>query len=146
MSQLVFRGNSYEKMEGSRVECLTPLELVYRRRVSINSRNNIIRSKKTALLLQLDNSTNTNCRLVYRGCLVSPYSSCNRSKRTIQPGGFIRSRMTAELIGVDPSPVSRATVRPGGFLRSRRLAALLEIESTLTSCLKKVYRGVEYSA
>ena len=66
-----------------------------------------------------------------------------RSRRTIQSGGFIRSRMTAELIGVEPSPTPSLTVRPGGFLRSRPLAILLGVDST-PFVRKRIYRGVQY--
>ena len=51
--------------------------------------------------------------------------------------------MTAELIGVEPSPTSSLTVRPGGFLRSRPLAILLGVEIN-PFVFKKIYRGIEY--
>ena len=51
--------------------------------------------------------------------------------------------MTAELIGVEPAPISSPTVRPGGFLRSRPLATLLGVEPLLIAS-NKIYRGVQY--
>ena len=145
MSQLVFRGNSYEKLQSSRQIYSTSHELIYRRRSSVGQRNNIIRSRKTALLLQLETSSYADSSFIYRGCRVSPQPSFNRIRKTIQPGGFIRSRMTAELIGVDPSPSLSVTVRPGGFLRSRPLAALLEVKVASAICKKRVYRGVQFN-
>ena len=55
----------------------------------------IIRSAKTATLLQLSESTDS--------CSTDEKASLSRRRRTLQPGGFIRSRMTAELLGVEPS-------------------------------------------
>jgi hypothetical protein len=51
--------------------------------------------------------------------------------------------MTAELIGVEPSPSPSLTVRPGGFLRSRSLANLLGVEAA-PLVRKRIYRGVQY--
>ena len=143
MSRYVFRGHSYEKLARSSDVSTTSRELIYRKKSSVELQNHIIRSKETAQLLDLDISPSTDRGLVYRGCHVSPQVSSLRSRRTIQPGGFIRSRMTAELIGVEPSPTPSLTVRPGGFLRSRALAILLGVE-TNPFVFKKIYRGIEY--
>ena len=142
MSRYVFRGHSYEKLARS-ADSLTSQQLIYRQRPSVDLQNHIIRSKETAKLLELDISPFTERRLFYRGCPVLQQVSSLRSRRTIQPGGFIRSRMTAELIGVEPSPTSSLTVRPGGFLRSRPLAILLGVEIN-PFVFKKIYRGIEY--
>lgn len=143
MSRYVFRGHSYEKLARSSDVSTTSRELIYRKKSSVEQQNHIIRSKETAQLLDLDISPSTDSGLVYRGCHVSPQVFPLRSRRTIQPGGFIRSRMTAELIGVEPSPTSSLTVRPGGFLRSRPLANLLGVDST-PFVRKRIYRGVQY--
>ena len=66
--------------------------LFYQRKAVDGQACAVIRSKKTAKLLQL------NC-----GDQVSLASeSISESRqRTIQPGGFIRSRITAELLGIN---------------------------------------------
>ena len=142
MSSYVFRGHSYEKLAIS-ANSLASQQLFYRQRPSVDLQNHIIRSKETAKLLELDISPFTESRLIYRGCPVLPQVSSFPSRRTIQPGGFIRSRMTAELIGVEPYPTPSLTVRPGGFLRSRPLAILLGVE-TNPFVFTKIYRGIEY--
>ncbi len=144
MSHYVFRGNSYEKLMRSSKVSVISKELVYRKKPALDPSENIIRSQKTAQLLQLETRPKPGLRLVYRGCVVSPQPSVIQRRRSIQPGGFIRSRMTAELIGVNPSSSSPClTVREGGILRSRRLAALIGVESSAMT-RKRVYRGVEY--
>ena len=143
MSRYVFRGHSYEKLARSADVSTTSHELIYKKKSPTDRQNHIIRSKETAALLDLDISPLTESWLVYRGCPVLSRVSSLRSRRTIQPGGFIRSRMTAELIGVEPAPVSSPTVRPGGFLRSRPLANLLGVEP-LPYASNKIYRGVQY--
>ena len=143
MSRYVFRGHSYEKLAKSTDVSTTSHELIYKKKSPTDRQNHIIRSKETAALLDLDISPLTESRLVYRGCPVLPRAASLRSRRTIQPGGFIRSRMTAELIGVEPAPISSPTVRPGGFLRSRPLATLLGVEPVLIAS-NKIYRGVQY--
>ena len=142
MSSYVFRGHSYEKLAIS-ANSLASQQLFYRQRPSVDLQNHIIRSKETAKLLELDISPFDERRLIYRGCPVLQQVSSLRSRRTIQPGGFIRSRMTAELIGVEPSPTPSLTVRPGGFLRSRPLAILLGVDST-PFVRKRIYRGIQY--
>ena len=143
MSRYVFRGHSYEKLARSSDVSTTSRELIYRKKSSVELQNHIIRSKETAQLLDLDISPSTDRGLVYRCCHVSPQVSSLRSSRTIQPVGFIRSRLTAELIGVAPSPTPSLTVRPGGCLRSRPLAILLGVDST-PFVQKRIYRGVQY--
>ena len=143
MSRYVFRGHSYEKLARSADVSTTSRELIYKKKSLTDRQNHIIRSKGTAALLDLDITPSTESRLVYRGCPVLSQASSLRLRRTIQPGGFVRSRMTAELIGVEPAPISSPTVRPGGFLRSRPLATLLGVEPLLIAS-NKIYRGVQY--
>jgi hypothetical protein len=143
MSRYVFRGHSYEKLARSIDVSATSRELTYKKKSLVDQQNHIIRSRETARLLDLDFSPLPDNRLIYRGCPVLPKPSSLRSRRTIQLGGFIRSRMTAELIGVEPSPSPSLTVRPGGFLRSRSLATLLGVDAS-PFVRKRIYRGVQY--
>lgn len=142
MSRYVFRGHAYDKLPTS-ADISASRQLVYSRSSVVERESYIIRSKETARLLNLDLSPPTDRRLVYRGCDVLPRPSALRLRRTIQPGGFIRSRMTAELIGVEPTPSPSHTVRPGGFLRSRALANLLGVDPT-PFVPTRIYRGVKY--
>ena len=142
MSRYVFRGHAYDKLPTS-ADISVSRQLVYSRSSVVERESYIIRSKETARLLNLDLSPPTDRRLVYRGCDVLPRPSALRVRRTIQPGGFIRSRMTAELIGVEPTPSPSHTVRPGGFLRSRALANLLGVDPA-PLLPTRVYRGVKY--
>ena len=142
MSRYVFRGHAYDKLPTS-ADISASRQLVYSRSSVVERESYIIRSKETARLLNLDLSPPTDRRLVYRGCDVLPRPSALRLRGTIQPGGFIRSRMTAELIGVEPTPSPSHTVRPGGFLRSRALANLLGVDPT-PFVPTRIYRGVKY--
>ena len=142
MSRYVFRGHAYDKLPIS-ADVSASRQLVYSRSSAVERESYIIRSKETARLLNLDLSPPIDRRLVYRGCDVLPRPSVLRLRRTIQPGGFIRSRMTAELIGVEPTPSPSHTVRPGGFLRSRALANLLGVDPT-PFVPTRIYRGVKY--
>lgn len=142
MSRYVFRGHAYDKLPTS-ADISASRQLVYSRSSVVERESYINRSKETARLLNLDLSPPTDRRLVYRGCDVLPRPSALRLRRTIQPGGFIRSRMTAELIGVEPTPSPSHTVRPGGFLRSRALANLLGVDPA-PLLPTRVYRGVKY--
>ena len=142
MSRYVYRGHAYDQLPTS-ADISASRQLVYSRSSVVERESYIIRSKETARLLNLDLSPPTDRRLVYRGCDVLPRPSALRLRRTIQPGGFIRSRMTAELIGVEPTPSPSHTVRPGGFLRSRALANLLGVDPA-PLLPTRVYRGVKY--
>lgn len=142
MSRYVYRGHAYDQLPTS-ADISASRQLVYSRSSVVERESYIIRSKETARLLNLDLSPPTDRRLVYRGCDVLPRPSALRLRRTIQPGGFIRSRMTAELIGVEPTPSPSHTVRPGGFLRSRALANLLGVDPT-PFVPTRIYRGVKY--
>lgn len=66
--------------------------LFYQRKAVDGQACAVIRSKKTAKLLQLDCGDGVS----YNGDSVFGSRS-----RTIQPGGFIRSRITAELLGIN---------------------------------------------
>lgn len=142
MSRYVYRGHAYDQLPTS-ADISASRQLVYSRSSVVERESYINRSKETARLLNLDLSPPTDRRLVYRGCDVLPRPSALRLRRTIQPGGFIRSRMTAELIGVEPTPSPSHTVRPGGFLRSRALANLLGVDPT-PFVPTRIYRGVKY--
>ena len=142
MSRYVYRGHAYDQLPTS-ADISASRQLVYSRSSVVERESYINRSKETARLLNLDLSPPTDRRLVYRGCDVLPRPSALRLRRTIQPGGFIRSRMTAELIGVEPTPSPSHTVRPGGFLRSRALANLLGVDPA-PLLPTRVYRGVKY--
>ena len=75
-------------------------QLLYRPAPVGQATKPIIRSSKTAALLQLGQIDDASSSCVGLG---QPGSR----RRTIQPGGFIRSRMTAELLGIEPgAPVS----------------------------------------
>tara|TARA_B100002051_G_scaffold45380_1_gene39928 strand:- start:1892 stop:2200 length:309 start_codon:yes stop_codon:yes gene_type:complete len=72
-------------------------QLVYRPDAARQKDEAIIRSAKTARLLRLklndhDHATG----------LMPSGSPTSAHRRTVQPGGFIRSRMTAELLGIQP--------------------------------------------
>ena len=70
---------------------LRPKQLLYRRELFDPKRRSLIRSKKTADLLQLhsdDAASNV------QDAVPAVHS------RPVQPGGFIRSRRTAELLGI----------------------------------------------
>lgn len=70
-------------------------QLLYRRKSDRVQDRAVIRSKKTAALLQLDAD---------HVAALSSASDPARYRRTVQPGGFIRSRKTAQLLGI-PLPV-----------------------------------------
>ena len=65
----------------------TKSQLLYRSSFAKRESITIIRSEKTADLLHLDRNSSLNADII------SPSVS-------IQPGGFIRSRLTAELLGI----------------------------------------------
>lgn len=66
-------------------------QLVYRRSAFRARSKGVIRSVKTAALLRID-----------RGAAASQGGRSLLKRRSVQPGGFIRSRMTAELLGITP--------------------------------------------
>ena len=139
MSVLTFRGVRYER--GS---LLSPSEapvqqLLYR---SPAQEKRVIRSAPTAALLQLEDPKDDS-RLVYRGVPVRSLQAKRLDRAPIQRGGVIRSRMTAELLGINPVKAAGAPVRPRGVLRSRATADLLNLDCTRAKS-SRVYRGVAY--
>ena len=139
MSLLTFRGVHYE--QGALPSSLgAPVQqLVYR---SPAQENHVIRSAPTAALLQLEGPRESN-RLVYRGVPVRSLEAKRLDRAPIQRGGFIRSRMTAELLGINPVKAVGDPVRPDGIIRSRSTADLLKVDCTRVKTAR-VYRGVSY--
>ena len=108
MSVLTFRGVRYEQdslPSGSEVPVK---QLVYR---SPAQEKRVIRSAPTAALLRLEGPQESN-RLVYRGVPVRGLEAKRLDRAPIQQGGVIRSRMTAELLGINPVKAAGAPVRP----------------------------------
>ena len=70
-------------------------QLLYRPASIGQAAKPIIRSSKTAALLQLEHHDDITSTFVGQGLSGS-------RRRTVQPGGFIRSRMTAELLRIQP--------------------------------------------
>ena len=66
-------------------------QLVYRRSAFKQESTGVIRSAKTAELLQLKPEQSE-----------VDSSLSNRFRQPVQPGGVIRSRLTAELLGITP--------------------------------------------
>ena len=139
MSVLTFRGVHYE--QGSLSSCSEALvqQLVYR---SPAREQRVIRSAPTAALLQLDDPKGIS-RLIYRGVPVQSLTAKKPERASIQLGGFIRSRMTAELLGINPVKAVGEPVRLHGFVRSRETADLLKLDCR-KKLSRKFYRGVAY--
>ena len=143
MSALTFRGVRYESSAASSHYDPSLKKLVYRR---FARGERLIRSSKTAALLRLDPSSSEFTRLVYRGVPVRHISVSRLDKAPIQVGGFIRSRMTAELIGINPVgslKASSTSVRIGEIIRSRTTAELLGFDFSKGDRVR-IYRGVVY--
>jgi|TARA_A100001011_G_C14224613_1_gene806027 hypothetical protein len=66
-------------------------QLIYRRSAFKQGSTGVIRSAKTAELLQLNPEQSE-----------VDSSPSNRFRQPVQPGGVIRSRLTAELLGITP--------------------------------------------
>ena len=137
MSLLTFRGVRYE--QGAVPSGLgAPLQqLVYR---SPAQEKRVIRSAPTAALLQLEGPCESN-RLVYRGVPVRSLQAKRLDRAPIQGGGVIRSRMTAELLGINPVKAVGTPVRSYGIVRSRATADLLKLDCTRGKSSRR-YRGV----
>ena len=69
-------------------------QLIYRRSAFKQRSKGVIRSAKTAELLNLHHEV-----------VSADQSRSTRSRQPIQPGGVIRSRLTAELLGIAPGGV-----------------------------------------
>ena len=139
MSVLTFRGVCYERGSLSSGSEAPVKQLVYRSAVQ---EKRVIRSAPTAELLQLKRPKGDN-RLVYRGVSVRSLQAKRLDRAPIQQGGVIRSRMTAELLGINPVKAAGAPVRPHGVVRSRATADLLKLDCTKAKSTR-VYRGIAY--
>ena len=70
-------------------------QLLYRPSGRKTASCQIIRSKKTAELLSLSDDVQDDQRHAFEA------GASAAKAKTLRPGGFLRSRMTAELLGVD---------------------------------------------
>ena len=139
MSVLTFRGVHYERDSMLPGAEASVQQLIYR---SPALEERVIRSAQTAALLQLEDPKEFSY-LVYRGVSVRPLQGKKHDRGPIQQGGFIRSRMTAELIGINPVKAAGSSLRPDGVVRSRPTADLLKIDCRRGKS-SRVYRGVVY--
>ena len=103
-------------------------ELVYKQPQLSRGQQRIIRSKKTSRLLRLEYRSTSAPRQVCSDSPVLAWQANRFRPTTIQAGGFVRSRMTAELLGIDVASTQAKTFRVGGFIRSRRLAQLVGLD------------------
>ena len=139
MSVLTFRGVRYEQASTPSGSEAPVQQLVYR---SPAQEKRVIRSAPTAALLQLEDPK-ADSRLVYRGVPVRFLQAKRLDRAPIQHGGVLRSRMTAELLGINPVKAPGAPVRPSGVVRSRATAELLKLDCTRGKS-SRIYRGVAY--
>ena len=139
MSVLTFRGVHYEQGSLPSGSQALVQQLVYRTPVQ---ETRVIRSVPTAALLKLE-GPKADTRLVYRGVPVRSLQAKRLDRAPIQRGGVLRSRMTAELLGINPVKAAGAQVRPHGVARSRATADLLKLDCTRGKSFR-VYRGVAY--
>ena len=139
MSVLTFRGVRYEQASSPSGSEAPVQKLVYR---SPAQEKRVIRSAPTAALLQLEEPKEDE-RLVYRGVPVRSLRVKRLDRAPIQQGGVLRSRMTAELLGINPVKALGAPVRPHGVVRSRATAELLKLDCARGK-LSRMYRAVAY--
>lgn len=139
MSVLTFRGVRYERGSLPSSSEVPVQQLVYR---SPPQEKRVIRSASTAALLQLEDPKESS-RLVYRGVPVRSLQAKRLDRAPIQRGGVIRSRMTAELLGINPVKAIGSPVRLHGVVRSRATADLLKLDCTRAKS-SRIYRGVAY--
>ena len=139
MSVLTFRGVRYEQGSLLTTSEAPVQQLVYRTPVL---EKRVIRSAPTAALLKLE-GPKADTRFVYRGVPVLSLQAKRLHHAPIQQGGILRSRMTAELLGINPVKTSGAPVRPHGVVRSRSTAELLKLDCTRGK-LPRMYRAVAY--
>ena len=137
MSVFTFRGVRYERRSLLTTSEAPVQQLVYRTPLQ---EKRVIRSAPTAALLKLE-GPKADTRLVYRGVPVRSLQAKRLDRAPIQRGGFLRSRMTAELLGINPVKAAGAPVRPHGVVRSRATADLLKLDCTRGKS-SRVYRGV----
>ena len=141
MSFLTFRGVRYERGSLLTTSEAPVQQLVYRT-PSQEQEKRVIRSAPTAALLKLE-GPKADTRLVYRGVPVRSLRVKRLDRAPIQQGGVLRSRMTAELLGINPVKAPGAPVRPHGVVRSRATAELLKLDCTRGK-LSHMYRAVAY--
>ena len=139
MSVLTFRGVRYERGSLLSTSEVLVQQLVYR---SPAQEKHVIRSAPTAALLQLEDPKDDS-RLLYRGVPVRSLQAKRLDLAPIQLGGVLRSRMTAELLGINPVKAPGAPIRPHGVVRSRATAELLKLDCTRGK-LSRMYRAVAY--
>ena len=139
MSVLTFRGVRYEQASSPSGSEAPLQKLVYR---SPAQEKRVIRSAPTAALLQLEEPKEDN-RLFYRGVPVRSSQTKRLDRAPIQQGGVIRSRITAELLGINPVKAAGSPVRPHGVVRCRSTADLLKLDCARAKS-SRVYRGVTY--
>ena len=137
MSVLTFRGVRYERGSLFTTSEAPFQQLVYRTPVQ---ETRVIRSAPTAALLKLE-GPKADTSLVYRGVPVRSLQAKRLDRAPIQRGGVLRSRMTAELLGINPVKAAGAPVRPHGVVLSRATAELLKLDCTRGKSFR-VYRGV----
>ena len=139
MSVLTFRGVRYEQASSPSGSEAPVQKLIYR---SPAQEKRVIRSAPTAALLQLEEPKEDE-RLVYRGVPVRSLRVKRLDRAPIQQGGVIRSRMTAELLSINPVKAAGSPVRPHGVVRCRATADLLKLDCARAKS-SRVYRGVTY--
>ena len=139
MSVLTFRGVRYEQASSPSGSEAPVQKLVYR---SPAQEKRVIRSAPTAALLQLEEPKEDE-RLVCRGVPVRSLQVKRLDRAPIQQGGVIRSRMTAELLGINPVKAAGSPVRPDGVVRCRATADLLKLDCARAKS-SRVHRGVTY--
>ena len=141
MSVLTFRGVRYERGSLLTTSEAPVQQLVYRTPAQEQEKR-VIRSAPTAALLKLE-GPKAYTRLVYRGVTVRSLQAKRLDRAPIQQGGVLRSRMTAELLGINPVKAPGASVRPHGVVRSRATAELLKLDCTRGK-FSRMYRAVAY--
>ena len=139
MSVFTFRGVRYERGSLLATSEAPVQQLVYRTPVR---GQRVIRSAPTAALLKLE-GPKADKRLVYRGVPVRSHHAKRLDRAPIQQAGVLRSRMTAELLGINPVKPPGALVRPHGVVRSRATAELLKLDCTRGK-FSRMYRAVAY--
>lgn len=139
MSTLTFRGIRYERFQ--KPELAASETALFAARPSLRRRTAVELSPPSGAPLPSD--TPAERTRVYRLVRYQAGASRPVPRRSIREGGIIRSRLTAELLGIDPAGRQSDPVRPGGIIRSRRTAELLGLNPRLL--LKRhQYRGIAY--
>ena len=143
MSVLTFRGVRYERASLLTTSEAPVQQLVYRTPAREREQEKrVVRSAPTAALLKLE-GPKADTRLVYRGVTVQSLQAKRLDRAPIQQGGVVRSRMTAELLGINPVKAPGASFRRHGVVRSRATAELLKLDCTRGK-FSRMYRAVAY--